>query len=85
MKRLAALAAVVLALSGCEKRAAESATVAGPGSYVVEKLFTTDGCSVYRFRDYAERKYFTNCSGSTEWTERHGKSDVPTGVQGGRP
>lgn len=82
MKRLAALAAVVMVLGGCGKQA-ESSTAAGV-EFRVDKLFTVDGCTVYRFRDAGYYRYFTNCSGSTDWTERSGKTDVPAGVQGGR-
>lgn len=32
-------------------------------TYEVEYLFEHDGCKVYRFRDYGEYVYFTNCSG----------------------
>lgn len=74
MSRLthAAIAAVlVLALSGCERPPPEVTRSAGNG-YQVARLFTVDGCSVYRFRDGSDR-YFTNCSGSTGWTETCGK------------
>jgi uncharacterized lipoprotein NlpE involved in copper resistance len=75
------IAAAVLALAGCNKQA-ESATHAGVG-FVVEKLFTTDGCTVYRFQDVGYR-YFTNCSGST-FGDTGGKHPQPVGVMGGRP
>lgn len=83
MIRVAALAAIMLALAGCGKQA-ESSTAAGV-EFRVDKLFTVDGCTVYRFSDAGHYRYFTNCSGSTAWDERHGKASVPSGVQGGRP
>lgn len=35
------------------------------GSFNVEKLFTNDGCSVYRFHDAGYYRYYSKCSGST--------------------
>ena len=32
-------------------------------TYKVEYLFEHDGCKVYRFRDYGQYVYFTNCNG----------------------
>lgn len=84
MKRFAAMAAALLVLSGCYKSPESSSSAGAGGGITVAKLLTVDGCTVYRFYDGGFR-YFTNCSGSTEWTERHGKTDVPAGVQGGRP
>ena len=53
--------------------------------YDVERLFTVDGCSVYRFRDAGSNRYFSSCSGSTTWTERHGKTsadiEIPTFIR----
>jgi hypothetical protein len=75
------IAAAILALGGCNKRA-ESTVTTGAG-FQVSKLFTTDGCTVYRFYDSGLR-YFTNCSGST-YGDTGGKSTTPVGVAGGRP
>jgi hypothetical protein len=33
------------------------------GTYKVEYLFEHEGCKVYRFRDYGQYVYFTNCNG----------------------
>lgn len=33
-------------------------------TYEVEYLFEHDGCKVYRFRDYGNYVYFTNCNNS---------------------
>lgn len=44
-------------------------------NYVVETLFTHDGCTVYRFRDSGNR-YFAKCGqvvADTNWTESCGK------------
>lgn len=44
----------------------------------VSMLFEFDGCRVYRFADAGRAIYFTNCKGSTQWTqqERHGTANV---------
>ena len=65
-----------LVLAGCEQQA-ETSAHAGV-DFVVEKLFTHDGCSVYRFRDSGYKRYFTNCTGSTSWSENCGKGCVRT-------
>lgn len=70
MKYILALMAAV-ALSACTKQA-ETSTQVGR-EFVVEKLFTHDGCTVYRFVD-GNTRYFTNCSGSTTWHESCGKN-----------
>ena len=86
-KIMLALAALAM-VAGCEKPAESGAhTVAG---FTVERLFTHDGCTVYRFRDYHPR-YFTRCDGiaaqsTTTWQESCGKSCTrPVEVSGGRP
>ena len=71
MKYILALMAVV-ALTACSKQA-ETSTQVGR-EFVVDKLFTHDGCTVYRFEDGGSRRYFTNCSGSTSWRESCGKN-----------
>jgi hypothetical protein len=62
----------LLFLSSCTKDAAYSETSSNR-EFKVETLFEYDGCKVYRFVD-ASTKYFTNCKGSTQWTETCGKS-----------
>lgn len=61
MKKL--ILVIVLALVACSKRP-ESTTKAGV-DFTVDKLFTVDGCTVYRFGDGGETHYFTNCRGTT--------------------
>lgn len=70
MKLLIALA--VVALAGCTKPA-ETTTAVGK-DFVVETLFTHEGCTVYRFTDGGSNRYFTNCSGSTSWNRSCGKN-----------
>lgn len=43
-------------------------------TYQVDKLFEVDGCRVYRFEDGGHSRYFTNCSGATQWHEGCGKN-----------
>lgn len=85
--------AIVAAMTGCTKQA-ESSTAAGV-EFRVDRLFTHDGCTVYRFRDGGYARYFSKCDGATSsaatWAESCGKNcsrpvDVPTGYSstGGR-
>ena len=53
----------VLFLTACQKDAESSARVGH--EFKVEKLFTHEGCTVYRFFD-DRRVYYTNCQGSTQ-------------------
>ena len=71
MKALLAVLALV-ALAGCSKPA-ETSTAVGV-EFVVDKLFTHEGCTVYRFSDGGNKRYFTNCNGSTNWRESCGKN-----------
>lgn len=69
-KILIILAAALLA--GCSKPA-ETSTAVGT-EFVVDKLFTHEGCTVYRFSDGGNKRYYTNCQGSTSWQENCGKN-----------
>jgi len=53
----------MVCLTACQKPAESSATVGR--DFKVEKLFTYEGCTVYRFLD-DRRVYYTNCQGSTQ-------------------
>lgn len=82
MKRLI-IAALLLTLAGCERIEAESTTTVGNGAQV-SKLFTVDGCTVYRFVDDSHYRYFTNCHGTTTWQESCGNNCTrDVGVEGG--
>lgn len=63
---------IVSLLLGCSKPA-ETSTAAGV-EFVVDKLFTHEGCTVYRFSDGGNKRYYTNCQGSTNWSESCGKN-----------
>lgn len=84
--KLLVLCAVVL-LGACSKTATESRTAVG--EFKVDRLFTIDGCTVYRFSDAGYLRYFTNCKGnvSSQYTMQSGKTthvhvdDIPTEVK----
>lgn len=57
------IAIIALLLAGCNKEP-ESVQQVGR-SFEVGRLFTIDGCTVYRFIDGGRSVYFTNCTGST--------------------
>lgn len=67
-KPLAALTWIIiigcaLYLTACQKNAEQTARVGN--DFKVEKLFTHEGCTVYRFDDN-RTVYYTNCQGSTQ-------------------
>lgn len=66
---------LLLLLSSCAKEGTTvtNVTEAKEGFDIV-KLFTAEGCTVYRFRDYGNFRYFTNCKGSATWQESCGKN-----------
>lgn len=70
MIKFIGIALVAVALAGCAKKAEQTTPI---GEYTVDRLFTVDRCTVYRFYDGAYR-YFTNCKGQVEWKENCGKS-----------
>jgi hypothetical protein len=71
MKLIIALLAIA-ALTACGGKPEETRAVGV--DFQVDKLFTVDGCTVYRFGDAGYMRYFTNCSGSTSWQEPCGKN-----------
>ena len=70
--KLYVIATLILtaATTGCSKPP-ETSTKVGV-DFQVDKLFTHEGCTVYRFNDVGYR-YFTNCKGAVEWVESCGK------------
>lgn len=73
MKKLMIVAAILLA--GCGPEEAEEKKQVNK-NFVVERLFTHEGCTVYRFYDNDLSRYFSDCRGkvSSEWTESCGKN-----------
>jgi len=60
-KRLAGLALAAL-LGGCENTPVASMPSSN-ASITVDKLFSNDGCTVYRFHDAGEQHYYVRCDG----------------------
>lgn len=81
MKKLTIVAAMTLAFAGCAKEAENTQMV--NAEFSVSKLFTTDGCTVYRFYDAGYYRYFTNCAGATMSMHRSGKVTVVDEITGG--
>ena len=69
--RLVTLAAFAgtLALAGCGNDPIERKHTDNVDMQV-DKLFTVDGCVVYRFVDWGEPRYFASCAGAVSWQER---------------
>lgn len=74
--RTLALSLSVLLLSACSGKA-ESTAQATNRAFQVERLFDAYGCTVYRFWDSGNHRYFSKCQGATSQTngqESCGKS-----------
>ena len=52
---------LLLALAGCAKEAEESRRAGKAGEFMVERLFTNEGCTVYRFLDAGYHRYYVVC------------------------
>ena len=65
---------VILSLGACTKQA-ETSMAAGR-EFTVDKLFTAEGCTVYRFQDAGRSRYFSKCqnNSTTSWSESCGKN-----------
>ena len=50
MKKIIIISIALLALTACESKQVEEVKASSNQSYPVEKLFTVDGITVYRFR-----------------------------------
>jgi hypothetical protein len=81
--RLIVLVALCLAVAGCTKAPETSVVTGSNGGFIVDRLFSIDGCTVYRFTDGGNPRYFTNCSGSTAWQESSGKATREVAIPGG--
>lgn len=67
-------AVCVLWMAGC---AGQAQTTKRVGDFDVERLFEVDGCTVYRFSDGGNYRYFTRCDGRSSgvtWTKSCGKN-----------
>lgn len=68
-----AMVAISVALLACGKKA-EGIAQTTNSDVKVEKLFSVDGCTVYRFEDWGRYHYFSNCDGSISHTVNCGKN-----------
>ena len=77
MKSIFYVMITALVVAGCTK-APEYSSPAGR-EFVVDRLFTHEGCTMYRFSDGGYPRYFAKCDGDsvtaqTEWREACGKN-----------
>jgi hypothetical protein len=70
------LCVILVVLVGCQKQSEE---IVSQGEYKVEKLFTHEGCTVYRFHD-AWTVYYTNCKGQAQSQHNCGNGCMKTDV-----
>jgi hypothetical protein len=77
MKYKVLLLALTLCLCGCLGSPKERTSTENP-DFQVDKLFTKDGITVYRFQDGCRSIYFTK--NETDWSETHntGKTSYTT-------
>lgn len=78
--RCAIMLAAAFALSACARPVSESDKARVENGFQVAKLFTHDGCTVYRFYDEGRSRYYVNCNGATlaDHTVYCGKSCLST-------
>lgn len=82
MSRLFFVVLLCAATLGCEK-AAESVSSPSNAEFEVERLFSHEGCVVYRFRDSGRARYYVRCASgdattSSSHTETCGKNCTTT-------
>jgi hypothetical protein len=75
------LAIIAATFTSCAKDGVEEKQTDNQ-RFRVTRLFTNEGCTLYRFTDDGYSRYYTNCSGSTQWQEQHGKTSSPAEVTG---
>lgn len=84
MKKIILIVVALIMLVSCEPQyKSEEVTPCSNPSYKVEKLFTVDSITVYRFIDNGRYIYFTDCTGNVEYTYRRrtGKTTTTERVQ----
>lgn len=64
----------VVMLTGCEKAAEAEVITGAENDFRVDRLFTVDGCTAYRFYDHGRAIYYTDCKGMSVWTTSNGKT-----------
>lgn len=83
MKKIVIISIALLALTACESKQVEEVKASSNQLYPVEKLFTVDGITVYRFSDNDRYVYFTNRTGDVQYSyqKRVGKATKTIRVQ----
>ena len=79
MREIAVAFLLMFSLLGCAKTPQSSES---RGPFKVDRLFTIDGVTVYRFEDGASYVYFAS-RGSTSWQAGSGDSAHPVMVETG--
>lgn len=64
----------VLALAGCAKEGVGGVQQTDNREFQLDKLFTHEGCTVYRFMDAGYYRYWTDCRGKVETHHSCGKA-----------
>lgn len=75
MKRLLFTGILIVLLTGCDNPAIET-TATDNAKINVDKLFTNDGCTVYRFYDNDYDHYYANCYPGMFGRHSNGKSSI---------
>lgn len=83
MKAIITIILASLVLTGCKLPEEPERIKTDNPNFTVEKLFTVDGITVYRFNDNTHKIYFTNKTGSVqyEYRRRAGKASSTVRVQ----
>lgn len=83
MKKIIIITITLFTLTACEPKQAEEVKASSNRFYPVEKLFTVDGITVYRFRDNGHTIYFTNRTGEVKYSysKREGKATKTVNIQ----
>lgn len=77
MKLLYTLIAACLILTGCAK---DPIAISQTDNVDIrlEKLFTHDGCNIYRFEDFGRYHYYADCKGNISFIRSCGKNCTTT-------
>lgn len=71
------LVLAIVSLSSCTIKVDKS-QIESVGNFNVERLFTHEGCTAYRFNDGSKYVYYTNCGTQTQSTHSCGKNCTET-------
>lgn len=64
MTKILSICALLVLLAGCEKEPLSVERVDN-NEFSLDKLFTHDGCTLYRFYDGGRNHYYSDCRGRT--------------------